>query len=286
MVLLRSSVKYACGERQEVNRVDLPGWATMHLSWKSYVKRLVHRFGYDVVRWVPNTQATKNICKLLGQYHVDMVLDVGANIGEYASDLRRAGYRGQIISFEPLSVAHEVLVHRSRNDRLWIAAPRTAIGDINGAATINVSRILVSSSLLNMAPLHQQLTPSAVYCGTEVVPLSRLDTVGRNYVNAASVVFLKVDTQGFEWNVVEGARGILSNVIGMQLELSVSALYENQILLDEMLQLMRDKGFRLHGFIPGLRDVKSGLLLQVDGIFVRRSATSQSWKITGAIDWS
>lgn len=258
----------------------------MHLSWKSYVKRLVHRFGYDVVRWVPNTQATKNICKLLGQYHVDMVLDVGANIGEYASDLRRAGYRGQIISFEPLSVAHEVLVHRSRNDRLWIAAPRTAIGDINGAATINVSRILVSSSLLNMAPLHQQLTPSAVYCGTEVVPLSRLDTVGRNYVNAASVVFLKVDTQGFEWNVVEGARGILSNVIGMQLELSVSALYENQILLDEMLQLMRDKGFRLHGFIPGLRDVKSGLLLQVDGIFVRRSATSQSWKITGAIDWS
>jgi len=209
------------------------------------------------------------IHQFLERRQVDLVLDVGANIGQFAQRLREAGFRGRIVSLEPLSEAHEALVCMSEKDPDWIIAPRAAIGDSDGETTIHVSRNLVSSSLLEMADLHRRITPSAHYTNAEPVRLARLDTIARDYVVDASAVFLKIDTQGYEWPVIEGARGLLDKVVGMQVELSVSPLYEGQMLLDEIVELLRKEGFRLCGLIPGLSDASSGTLLQVDGIFMR-----------------
>ena len=104
------------------------------LGWifKKYIKSAIHFAGFDLHRLNPSSNPSFQLKKALDRFGVDLVLDVGANAGQFSSELRSVGYQGSLVSFEPLSVAHRALSEVASRDAKWLVHPRGAIGDIDG----------------------------------------------------------------------------------------------------------------------------------------------------------
>ncbi len=240
------------------------------MAIKDTIKKLIRSFGYEVRKYTPDRSDEARLGRFLQYHNINLVFDVGGNVGQYATSLRRMGYQGRIVSFEPLERAHALLVSSSRNDDLWTIAPRAAIGDRDGQISINVAKNSVSSSVLPMLDTHKNHAPDSVYFSVETVPIYKLDTIAPDYLGQEDAsVYLKIDVQGYESQVLAGASRILPRIKGIQLELSLVPLYEGERLFQEMLILLDKLGFELHAVIPGFTEMQSGRLLQMDGIFFR-----------------
>jgi FkbM family methyltransferase len=205
--------------------------------------------------------------RLLVDRGVDLVLDVGAARGGYATELREFGYTGRIVSFEPLAAAHADLVRAASSDPRW-ETRHTALGDTTGRQEIHVASNSDSSSLLPMADQHRASSPDIQMVGTETIEVSRLDDVAAEVLGEARTPFLKIDTQGFERAVLEGAETTVPRLVGLQLELSFVTLYEGGMLADEAISWAYDHGFVLVGLDQGFTD-PGGAVLQADGVFLR-----------------
>jgi FkbM family methyltransferase len=241
----------------------------MGKNLKSLITRFVRQAGFDLRRYRPGSSEAAQLMKMLSTHRINLVFDVGANAGHFGQFLRDAGFHGHIVSFEPLSIAWKKLFEARRKDPRWEAAPRTAIGSQNGEIEINVAQNSVSSSILPMKKAHAEAAPESSYIGIERVPLRRLDSVATDYLHPHSVVFLKVDTQGYEDQVLKGAESILDRIVGIQLELSTVPLYAGQLLYDDFFALLKPLGFELWAVCPVLVDPQSGRLLQLDATFFR-----------------
>ena len=207
---------------------------------------------------------------------VNVVLDVGANSGQFATSLRKAGFTGRIVSFEPLSEPFTLLEDKASRDPLWDCR-QCALGDDDREVSINVAANAgASSSVLPMLKRHRDVLPSANYVGTEDVTMYRLDSVAPEILRTSEVTFLKADVQGFEKQVIAGGKATIDDrCVGMQIELSFVPLYEGGMLVGEALELVRSLGFVLAGFAPFFVDVRTGELLQADGVFFREDAAQK-----------
>jgi FkbM family methyltransferase len=237
---------------------------------KSHLKSAARRMGFEVQRFHPGRSPAAQMSAMLAFHKINLIFDVGANVGQYGAELRgHIGYRGRIVSFEPMKTAHSALVKLAAADRLWDAAPRAAIGAKNGKTMINISGNSVSSSILPMLHSHTDAAPQSRYCAREEVPLVTLDSMAGKYLGDDSVAFLKIDTQGYECEVLRGATETLPRVVGMQMELSLVPLYEGQVLMPGMLRKVAGLGFELWGLSPAFAAPETGRMLQVDATFFR-----------------
>jgi FkbM family methyltransferase len=233
-------------------------------------------FGLEI-SWAKNSSpsavqaAAIQLVSVLRMFEIDLVLDVGANIGQFGSEIRYYGYTGRIVSFEPLSHAHSILVRTIVRDPKWEAYPPCALGDQNGETVINIAGNSQSSSILPMLETHRSAAPESAYEGKERVPIKTLDIVAGDYLKDARAPFLKIDTQGFEWQVLDGARETLPHIKGILMELSLVPLYEGQHSWRELIDRLEDEGFALWALRPGFIDQRQGRTLQVDGVFCRNS---------------
>lgn len=236
---------------------------------KKVLKRVINSTGFDLRRLSPSSNPAFQLLKALYRFDVDMVLDVGANVGQFASELRSIGYKGNLVSFEPLSAAHMALSKAARSDPKWHVHPRGAIGDHDGEIEINIAGNSVSSSVLHMTELHSSAAEGSGYVGVESVPLRRLDSVAPEYLAKCHRPFLKIDTQGFEWQVLDGARETLPRMQGVLCELSLVPLYEGGCLWMDMIRRLAAEGFTLWSIQKGFTDPRDGRTLQVDATFFR-----------------
>lgn len=211
------------------------------------------------------------IANLLKMFEVDLVLDVGANRGQFSCELIKAGYQGRIMSFEPLSDAYLDLVEVSRNEPRWTVAERCAVGHRSEATILHVAGNSESSSVLPMLASHYSAAPASRYVRSETIMMRRLDEVAAVEVESADRPFLKLDVQGFEHRAIEGAAGILDKIVGLQVELDLTPLYEGGLVIEEMIARLRELGFSLYRLVPGFTDRRSKRMLQVNGIFFRES---------------
>jgi FkbM family methyltransferase len=236
---------------------------------KTSVRKLFHRAGYDFHRLIPEMNATFQVSQGLLRFGVDLVLDVGANAGQFGRELRSMGYRGRIVSFEPLSGAHQRLRDSAKSDPAWTVMDRCAVGDRDGDVTINIAGNSVSSSLLPMTDAHLSAARSSAYVGQEQVRLVRLDSVASAHLASARAPFLKIDTQGYEWAVLDGADSLLPRLTGVLCELSLVPLYEGQHLWLDVIHRLGTAGFRTWAVQPGFTDHRDGRTLQLDALFFR-----------------
>jgi FkbM family methyltransferase len=229
------------------------------------LRRVLRRAGLDVIRPVPT------FVDLIHKLGADAVLDVGANEGQYGTYLRDWGYRGQIVSFEPISSAFSRLSARAASDAHW-ATRNEALGASDERSTINVSNLSVFSSLLVPNEVVKNFDPRAATARKEEVQVRRLDSIWQDIQGYGRKFYLKVDTQGFEPQVVRGAESALSSITAVQLELSLSAHYEGELLLAEMIKFMSERAFDLRFVKPVQYDQRDLSIPQLDCVFVNRAA--------------
>lgn len=231
------------------------------------VRRQFRRAGLDVCRYPQGTPEERR-SKLLRHFGVSVILDVGANEGQFATEVRALGYEGRIISFEPLSNAAQSLSQRALADPGWTVL-QSAVGDEYGSATLYIAANSVSSSLLPILKRHVSAAPESRYVDSEEVPITTLTEATKLLLSSSDRVFLKVDAQGYQRHVLRGAEGIWDLIVGLQVEFSLTPLYEGEMLFHEGVPLLLEQGFSLMGVEPGFTDPGSGRTLQVDAILFR-----------------
>lgn len=236
---------------------------------KNFIKQRLRAAGYEIVGRSAFMAPEGLRSALLEAYGISLVIDIGANVGQFASTLRGLGYKGRMVSFEPLSSAFAILEEKCSSDAKW-SAYNYAIGDFDGTSTINIAGNSQSSSLLSMKALHEAAAPESRYLGTEEITVRRLDGLFSKLYASGESVFLKIDTQGFEKRVLSGAQSILPLIDTIQLEMSFFPLYDDEMLFPEMYGHLKSNGYELVSIIPGFSEQGSGRLLQADGLFRRR----------------
>jgi FkbM family methyltransferase len=238
---------------------------------KTLLQRLVRRAGWEV-RPISSANIEPHVVKeMLRATEVKTVLDVGANTGQWGDLLFECGFDGKLISFEAVPFIHAALLaHANSSGQCWEVAPCAALGSEPGQLEFNVSANSVSSSALPMRSRHEEAAPDSAYVRRETVAVERLDRLATPFLPMHGQLMLKIDTQGYELNVLKGATGLLERVDCMQLELSLVGLYEGAPTFLEMVSYMHAIGFELFNIVPVFKDKRTGRVLQVDGYFIRR----------------
>tara|TARA_R110002074_G_scaffold386404_1_gene568084 strand:- start:2168 stop:2890 length:723 start_codon:yes stop_codon:yes gene_type:complete len=236
---------------------------------KLFLKELIWRLGYDVQSVSSSGRDVALALSLMDTIGATAVIDVGANVGQYGAEILARRPKLKVVSFEPTTTAHEALVLRAARHMNWLVGERGAIGEANGNVEINISGNSVSSSILDMLSSHQTAAPGSSYVSKESVVVRRLDNVLDKYVHPTEKLYLKIDTQGYEKQVLDGSDGVLKQIWGIQAELSFVDLYKDQCHGLDLIDLVKGLGFNLYGFSNGFRDEKTKELLQADGFFIR-----------------
>ena len=232
------------------------------------IHKFLRRWGGDVVRYDPVNDPDWRLAKLCDRSGAAMLLDVGANTGQFATRMLRAGIPS-IVSFEPLSGPYAKLIGAARGYTQWSVAPRCALGATEGKVEMNIAGNSQSSSLLPMLRRHVEALPNSAYTGTESVQVLRLDDFVETSLAGYDGAFaLKMDVQGFEGSVLDGAARTLPRVRVIYTEMSLCPLYEGSPAFIDLYARIVGLGFRCVGVTPGFIDRERWEVLQVDATFV------------------
>lgn len=221
--------------------------------------------GYVRLRNKNNIDLARRLC-ICNSNSIDMILDVGANEGQFALEMRDLGYTGKIISFEPVKEAFKKITYNFNGDLNWKGI-NLALSNQTGIMNLNISENSVSSSFLNMRDIHKEYAQKSKYIGIEEVEVSTLDIEFNKIYHNANNIWLKIDVQGFEMNVLEGAIQSLSKIKIVQVEVSLVPLYDNEPSLLNIIEFMLKNGFDMIGFESGFQHPNNGSLFQVDILF-------------------
>ena len=207
------------------------------------------------------------------QLGINCVLDVGANVGQYAQRLRAAGYTGRIVSFEPLGEFADKLRAAAVDDPGWTVC-QYALGDTDSVAEINATPGRTLSSLLPASEFGKEWSNSLRAPVQETVSVRRLASVLDEVVAGLDDprIYLKLDTQGFDLQAVRGAGERLGEIIGLQSEVSCLPIYEQMPQMEEHLAEYRSAGFDIAGMYPVGRHRPTGRVIEFDVVMVRADA--------------
>jgi FkbM family methyltransferase len=232
------------------------------------VQTLGRSLGVDVRRWIPEDAMQTHEHRrqlILAAQGITLILDVGANEGQYGRWLRESGYTGRIASFEPLSAPFTRLSALAADDSGWTCI-QTALGPEAGVASMNVAANReMSSSMLDWGD-----KAASEFVGTEEVEQTTLDEAARSLMRDDDRVALKLDVQGYEPAVIRGGAETLARARVVEVELALRPMYEGQLGYREMLDLLTAEGFELVAVDPGYTDWDTGETYEIDAILVRR----------------
>lgn len=179
---------------------------------------------------------------IMNEYGIKTVLDVGANDGDYGREIRDRGYKGLIVSFEPNPIAYKRLVSSIKNDLNWVAYPY-ALGEIEGNAKLNIAANDVMSSFKGLTDFGQ--SADAVTKKIVNAEIFTLDSFLNDHPEYIKNVYLKIDTQGFEMEVLRGASKSLDKIIAVQAEVALVHTYVDQIDWLDFILWMRARRYEL-----------------------------------------
>ncbi len=203
------------------------------------MRELVRRFFRALGADVRPARHVRDLMDFVKSRQIDTVLDVGANVGQFGASLRAKGYRGRIVSFEPVASVFHTLAARAKADGNW-EAYHCALGAETGEATIHVAETSVFSSILASTAAATEFDRGAATVRTEATPVRTLEEVARNL---SGNILLKIDTQGYEKQVLAGGRQTLPRLKGILMELAIVQLYQGNWQFHEALEFMAAAGF-------------------------------------------
>jgi FkbM family methyltransferase len=209
--------------------------------------------------------------KLFKRLRINCVIDVGAHIGWYGSWLRNNAYSGFIVSFEPVTSNFRLLEQRCQHDSKW-TAHALALGSRDEEREINVTNSSNFSSFFSPTDKSRaEFGDLSAIRSKESVTVRRLDGLFAAVMPLLDDprIYLKLDTQGWDLEVLEGAAGCIERIDAVQSEVSIQAMYGGMPGIGESLQALRDLGFTLSGFFPVVLDSDLAII-ELDCVAVRK----------------
>lgn len=206
--------------------------------------------------------------KWLQERNIATVLDVGANIGQFAEMIHQILPIATIHSFEPLPEQFIGLQGLTKKIQL-LRCYQFAVGSVNTEMEINANEFSASSSLLPMTELHTSSFPYTKNSAALKVQVRTLDSVMLE-IKPRKNILLKIDVQGFEMEVLKGAVRLLEDIDILIVETSFRELYQGQPLFDDIYKLLIEKKFMYHGNFDQIINTNNGEVLQADAIFLRQ----------------
>ncbi|WP_348812036.1 FkbM family methyltransferase [Flavobacterium maritimum] len=223
-------------------------------------------FRIEIIKY-PTDELARRIA-LINHHNINVIIDIGANIGQYGAEMRNLGFKGEIISFEPMKKAFNILEKIASKDLNW-KVYNYSIGERDGQTTINIAKNSVSSSLLDNLPQLVESAPQAKFVEKETIKIQKLDSVFDSFNLKGKNIYLKIDTQGYEEMVLLGAEKSLKSIKGVQIEMSFISSYKGAMTFEMMKNKLNELDFELLALENGFYDKKTGKQLEIDGIFYK-----------------
>lgn len=223
-------------------------------------------------RFTASASEPKRTAMLVQGQQIDLVIDIGANTGQFAESLYDFGYQGKVLSFEPVPSAHAEITARSQPYPQWIIAERMAIGESDDMIDFHITDDTQFSSVLPIEDSFSAHNKKSSTVRKERLPIRALDNIIGDYIPdwTNRRILLKVDTQGYEQEVLAGGKEVLAKARGLKIEIPVYKIYQ-QAKLDfyGTLDFVRAHGFQPYSFhIEGV-DLPTGRVNTMDGLFFR-----------------
>lgn len=222
--------------------------------------------GFDVHRHHPERDKFVWLTTL----GIETVIDVGANEGQTATEMRKRFPGAEIFSFEPLKECYDALVRNMAGDARFKAF-NVGVGDKAGAMTMHRNPYSQSSSILQMEQLHKDTFPQSRGEERDVqIKIVRLDDMPEMAPGKLKKgILFKIDVQGFEDKVIRGSERILRDTKLVLIENSFMSLYKGQPLFADIYRMLTDLGFTYRGSLWQKLDPKSGAVMFEDSLFLR-----------------
>lgn len=237
---------------------------------KNFIKKVLQNFGYDLVRLPYPGSLGRHLQEILRSSDINLICDVGARYGEYSGELRDVGYQGWIASFEPVSENFSMITENRRGDNRWKGF-NMALGSESAKLEINVTAGSAMSSFHKPNEYaKREFTEDSVITRTEEVAVRTLDSMLPELKKLVPDprIYLKLDTQGFDLEVLKGAESVLPHVHALQSEVSIKPIYENMPPYAEAIAVYQGHGFELAGLYPVHAD-KRGAVIEFDCVMTR-----------------
>ena len=231
---------------------------------KQIIKKVANIAGFYVIRHRDH----ETDLSWLRNRDIKTVFDIGANIGQFAEEVRRELPDAQIYSFEPVKETHDALIKNFSGDKKFRAF-NMGLGSRKENKEIKISAYSPSSSFLPQSKTLETVFPHTKEVGTQTVLVERLDDIWHQVGESRSGVLVKMDTQGFEAEIISGGKACLSAATAVLIETSFVEIYSGQPLFDDIYQLLRGLGFSYHGSLRVKRHPQTGEVMFEDSIFMR-----------------
>lgn len=246
---------------------------TIRAGLRQAANRVLAPLGVEIVRSTVlqrhfQDSGDGRLLAALRRHGIELVIDIGANVGQFASGLLAQGYTGRIVSVEPLPEAHARLCQAAAGHPRWTVAEPMALGAGAGTVALQVAGNSVSSSVLPMLERHLAAAPESRLAGEVLVRQDTVDAVFADQI-AGTRTLIKIDTQGYEREVLQGGSRSLELASLVLMELSVVPLYEGQWLWLEAIGFMQERDYELLFLQPDFTDPHTGQVLQYNGLFHR-----------------
>ncbi len=241
-------------------------------------RRIAGLFGYTLIKKHKiNDTLDQHLTNVLSLENINLVVDVGANVGQYAKLIRLHGYAGRITSFEPLSQAFKSLREESNFDPNWFAY-NVALGADSRDVVMQRYAATEFSSVHSLNEFARtRFKWRTEIDGHEEVQMATLseywDQVTENMDSPRAL--LKLDTQGYDLEVLAGAADVLGDVYAIQAELSLKSIYDGAPRYLDALAEFERCGFEITGMYPVSRDKPSLAVVEYDCVMTRRKSTLQ-----------
>ena len=212
------------------------------------------------------------IRSLLALHRIDLLLDVGANQGQFAQLARQLGYEGEIVSFEPLDKHRATLRQAAEKDHRWRFFP-CALGKTESELDLHVFRDDTFSSLQPLNALGRSRFHGLVEeTHRERVQIHTLDNLWPELAGTAPRrVLLKIDTQGHDLSVLEGASAVLPHTHAVLTEAPLQPIYSGAPAFSEITTWLQSRGFAISGLFPISHRPEDLSLIEMDCCFTRRN---------------
>lgn len=213
--------------------------------------KIARLFGYELIKRKKHSTLNSHLMNLIDRHAIDLVLDVGANSGQFGTMLRKEGYKGEIHSFEPVSETFELLRATCSGDHRWFVH-QVAMGDVCGGKTMNVTEGSNLSSFLEPNDFGKEEFKPIKVISEETVEVSTIENFLTTHVTDFDKrrILLKMDTQGYDLNVFKGSLKVLGSIVCLLSEISLMPIYSNMPYYVDSLKKYEENGFVVTGFFP------------------------------------